>query len=348
MLPTFCTLPKLQKGDKVAIVSPSFAAPGQWPHVYELGLQRLRDVFGLEPVAFPATAKVGAPFTERAADLVAAFEQQNIKAVIASLGGNEQVLYVKKLPTAPFAENPKPFFGFSDNTHFCHHLWMLGIPSYYGASLFTQFSMQGYMDDFTITYLKKALFEGGVVEVLPSKEFNDIGLNWEDPANLTKRRTYEPNEGWYWEGNAPAEGVSWGGCLESIDELLRHHRPLPSLEAAKNIVFFMETSEEMPTHENVHRVLRALGELGYLERFKGFLVGRPQSWDFSLPLSLEARQERREEQRKIVLESIRAYNQLAPVVQNMDFGHTNPQICLPMGRKIRIDTLAKRVFADFS
>lgn len=43
-------LPKLHKGDKVAIVSPSFAASAVWPHVHELGLKRIREVFELEPV----------------------------------------------------------------------------------------------------------------------------------------------------------------------------------------------------------------------------------------------------------------------------------------------------------
>ena len=38
---------KLVKGDKVAILSPSFAAPGRFPDVYKLGLERLETVFGL-------------------------------------------------------------------------------------------------------------------------------------------------------------------------------------------------------------------------------------------------------------------------------------------------------------
>ena len=40
-------LQKLKKGDKVAILSPSFAAPGKWPHVYELGLKHVREVYVL-------------------------------------------------------------------------------------------------------------------------------------------------------------------------------------------------------------------------------------------------------------------------------------------------------------
>ena len=40
-------LSKLKRGDKIAIVSPSFAASAVWPHVHELGLKRLREVFDL-------------------------------------------------------------------------------------------------------------------------------------------------------------------------------------------------------------------------------------------------------------------------------------------------------------
>ena len=129
---------KLSKGDKVAIVSPSFAAPGRFSDVYKLGLERLRTVFGLLPVEYPTTAKLGASGDERAADLIAAFNDPEIKAVIATIGGDDQVTYIKNLPAEPFVNNPKPFFGYSDNSHFCNFLFLNGIPSYYGGSLFTQ------------------------------------------------------------------------------------------------------------------------------------------------------------------------------------------------------------------
>ena len=146
-------LPKLKKGDKVAILSPSFAAPGKWPHVYELGLKRVKEIFGLEPMEFPATKKLGASKEERANDLIAAFQDKEIKAVISSLGGEDQVTYIKDLPVDPFVNNPKPFFGYSDNTHFENFLWLNGVPSYYGGSLFVQFAEQGNMNDYTISFL---------------------------------------------------------------------------------------------------------------------------------------------------------------------------------------------------
>lgn len=90
-------LQKLRQGDKVAILSPSFAAPRKWPHVYELGLKRPQEDFGLVPVEYPTTAQLGASAAERSQDLIAAFEDPEIKAVIASIGGDDQVTYGERV-----------------------------------------------------------------------------------------------------------------------------------------------------------------------------------------------------------------------------------------------------------
>lgn len=340
-------LKKLQKGDKVAILSPSFAAPGRWPHVYELGLQRIREIFELEPVEFPATKKIGASTEERTSDLVNAFEDKNIKAVISSLGGDDQITYIKNLPKEPFINNPKPFFGYSDNTHFENFLWLNGIPSFYGGSLFVQFAEQGKMNKYTIKYLKHALFDEGEIELEASQEYNDIGLDWENPENLSKSRLYEPNAGWMWDGKQNAEGISWGGCVESIDELLRHGVDIPSLSDFENIILLTETSEEIPSADYVHRVYRALGERGILKRVKGLLVGRPKAWEFDKQNNTEQKEAHRKQQREVILEITRKYNPDIPIVQNLDFGHSDPQIPMPYGSKVRIDTQNQKIFANF-
>lgn len=343
----FAQLPKLSPGDKVAILSPSFAAPGKWPHVYELGLSRLRGVFGLEPVEFPTTKRVGASTEDRAKDLIAAFEDPQIKGVITTLGGSDQVTYVKNLPTEPFANNPKPFFGYSDNSHFANHLWLCGIPSYYGGGLFNQFAMQEKMDDVTVKYLKRALFEGGEVELDASPLYNDIGLNWDEPENLNKARVYEENAPWAWDGSTDAEGILWGGCLESVDEMLRHGVRLPTLERFEEVILILETSEEIPTKEYVWRVMRALGGRGILGAVKGILVGRPKAWEFDKQWDAERKALFRERQQETILEVARTYNPTIPVVQNLDFGHTDPQIAMPLGQKARIVSSEKKIFAQF-
>ncbi len=341
------TLPKLSKGDKVAVLSPSFAAPGKWPHVYELGLERIRTVFGLEPVEFPTTRKIGASKEERAADLVAAFEHDDIKAVIATLGGNDQITYVKNLPAEPFKNNPKPFFGFSDNTHFENFLWLQGVPSYYGACLFTQFAMQQKMDPFTVDHLNKALFESGEFELKASDTYNDIGLDWNDPTTLNKTRSYEPSEGWQWDGAGTAVGITWGGCLESIDEILRHGVAMPSVDEFNSIILMTETSEEIPSHEYVHRIYRALGERDLLTRVRGIIVGRPQAYNFDKQLTVDQKRAYREKQRETIISIVREYNPTVPIVLNVDIGHTNPQIPMPYGGAVRIEATEKKIFAAF-
>lgn len=344
---SFVSLRKLQQGDKVAILSPSFAAPGEWPQVYELGLSRLRQDFGLEPVEFPTTRKVGASKQERSRDLIAAFEDQEIKGVITSIGGDDQVTYVKDLPPGPFVHNPKPFFGFSDNTHFMNFLWLQGIPSYYGGALFTQFAEQSRMHAFTLMYLRFALFQAGELELEASDQYNDVDLDWYEPGNLAKERSYQPNEGWYWDGERDAEGITWGGTLESIDEILRHGVAIPTLDDFKRIILITETSEEIPSNDYVFRVYRAFGERGILERVQAILVGRPKAWGFDQRSDEPAKANYRQQQREAILEVVRKYNPYVTIVQNLDFGHTDPQIPLPYGLPARLDCRAKKIYAKF-
>ena len=275
--------------------------------------------------------------------MIDAFENKEIKAVIASIGGDDQVTYIKNLPKEPFINNPKPFFGYSDNTHFINFLWLCGIPSFYGGHLFTEFAMQNEMDEFTIKYLKYALLENGVFELKASPVFNDIDLDWGDSTLLTQKRRYQDNEGWYWNGSVNGEGVTWGGCIESIDELLRHGAAIPAIQDFENIILFMETSEEIPSHDYVRRVLRAFGERGILKNIKGLLVGRPKAWEFGKPNTDEQKEEYKKGQREMVLEIVRKYNEDIPIIQNLDIGHTSPQICLPVGKKLLIDSGSKSI-----
>lgn len=345
----FKDLTKLNIGDTVAILSPSLAAPGIWPHIYERAIKNLKKEFDLVPVEYPATKKLGASKEERSKDLIDAFKDKEINAVIASLGGDDQVTYIKNLPQDVFNNNPKPFFGYSDNTHFCNHLWLSGIPSYYGCTLMDQYAKEEVMNLYTVKYLKYAFFEKGEFEIEPSLEFNDreYEVDWNKPETINDKRTYDKGEGWYWDGNINTSGISWGGCLESIDEILRHGIQIPSLEDFKDIVLFLETSEEKPSNEYVRRVFRALGERGILSNIKALIVGRPASSFREKENTLEERMEYKRKQRETILNIVRVYNKDIPIIQNFDIGHTVPQVCLPMGKMIRIDSGNKKIFTEF-
>jgi muramoyltetrapeptide carboxypeptidase LdcA involved in peptidoglycan recycling len=89
--------PKPQPGDRVAVLSPSAGLPELFPRPFELGLARLRDEFGLVPVEYPATRRMGASAADRAADIHAAFTDPGIVAVIASIGGDDQITVLPQL-----------------------------------------------------------------------------------------------------------------------------------------------------------------------------------------------------------------------------------------------------------
>lgn len=112
----FQKLPKLSPGDQVGVISPSAGLPGIFPWVQDLGLTRMREVFKLNPIEYPTTRTMGAPLKDRARDIMAAFADPNNKAVFTSVGGSDQIRLIKYLDPQIFLDNPKPFFGYSDNT----------------------------------------------------------------------------------------------------------------------------------------------------------------------------------------------------------------------------------------
>jgi len=340
---TFVSLAKPEPGDTVAIVSPSMALPGLFPWVHELGLKRLREEFGLVPKEYPTTRRMGSSYQDRARDLEDAFADPRVKAVLTSVGGEDEIGLIRHLDPAVFQANPKPFFGYSDNTNLHNFLWRLGIPSFYGGSTMVQLGMPGAMLDYTVRSLRQALFGRGVTLVEAADEFTDIELDWTDPANLERHRPMEPNDGLIWDGEADAEGRLWGGCLEVLFGILAAGRFVPDEADLDGVVLYVETSEEMPPPFAVGYFFTALGERGWLERFSGILVGRPKTWTLDRPSDPGPRAAARQAQRDAIVKAVRTYNAHIPVVMNLDFGHTDPQVMVPNGGWARIAPGARTI-----
>jgi muramoyltetrapeptide carboxypeptidase LdcA involved in peptidoglycan recycling len=344
----FTSLQKLNEKDHVAIISPSEGLPGVFPWVQDLGLERMRNIFGLVPKEYPTTRENGSSLRNRARDVMNAFSDKNNKAVFATIGGSDQIMLIKHLDPQVFLDNPKPFFGYSDNTHLHNFLWNLGIPSYYGGGVMNQFGMNHEMYDITIRSLKRALFEVGEFELEISDKYNDEGLDWSDRSSLVKSRKLEDNEGLVWDGPmAITEGILWGGCVESLVVQCATNKYLPNDQDLEGTILVLETAEDIPEHWIVEYLLMGFGERGWFDRFQGVLVGRPKAWEFNKQFSVDQKTEYRRGQREIVLATIRKYNTDIPIVQNVDFGHTDPQIILPLGNRVRLDGSKKKIFATY-
>src|SRR5258708_6507680 len=213
--------PKARHGDRIAVVSPSFAAAGAFPAVHEQAMRRLTEVTGLIPVEYPTTRTVGATPRERAADINAAFADPQIRAILAVIGGEDQITVIPHLDAAVALRDPKPFLGTSDNTNLHHWLWMNGIASFYGGSSQVHLGPGPAVDDVHARSLRAALITGETLEITDPGESEDVGVDWGDPRALECFGEREPAEPWSWYGPARSvTGRTWGGCLEVIEEIL--------------------------------------------------------------------------------------------------------------------------------
>ena len=210
-----------------------------------------------------------------------------------------------------------------------------------------QFAMNVRMHILTVNALRHALFDGGDCELDVAREYNDEDLDWSDPDNLTRPRKMEPNDGLQWDGEVSATGILWGGCVEPLIIQSTAARYLPSDEELDGTILFLETAEDIPEHWIVESLLTGFGERGWFDKFQAVLVGRPKAWEFYKPLTAGQKAAYRRAQREAVLRVVREYNTTIPVVQNLDFGHTDPQIVLPMGRTARVDTGRKKIVLTY-
>ena len=275
--------PKARPGDRVAVVSPAFAAPAVGPAIHEQAMRRLVDLTGLEPVEYPTTRRLGATAEDRAADLNAAFADPTIRAIVATIGGDDQITVIPHLDAELIRRDPKPFVGYSDNTNLHDWLWRQGVASFYGGSTQVQLGSGPRVDPEQASSLRASLLDGGVLELTEPGESQDFGLDWGDPRALTdggERRATEP---WTWAGPATSvTGATWGGCLEAIQWILTAGRGPAEPSALDGGMLLVETSEELIPALEVGRILRSLGERGLLGAVKGVLVARPPASNFDV------------------------------------------------------------------
>ena len=96
-------------------------------------MQRLIEITGLIPVEYPTTRHGSTP-EERARDLNEAFGDPDIRAVLAAIGGEDQITVIPHLDPRLVRADPKPFLGYSDNTNLLNWLWCHGLAGFYGGS----------------------------------------------------------------------------------------------------------------------------------------------------------------------------------------------------------------------
>ena len=232
--------PFLEKGDRIAMISPSsFIDP-------EL-IAKTSDIlwdWGYEPVVGPNVGKseadkyAGTP-KERAEDIIWAFTDPSIKAVLCNRGGYGAIHLAELIPDEVFTASPKWLVGFSDITVLHSMSVSAGVMSIHGTmpSLIATESQ----DQLSIELLRRLL--GGEV---PS-------YTWSGGEFLKKGK---------------AEGILVGGNICTFAPLLLSDKDFTKKD---DIILFIEDVDE--TFHNIDRQWHMLKFSGALDRVKGIILG---------------------------------------------------------------------------
>lgn len=254
---------------------------------------------------------------QRVEDLHRAFADNNVKGILTVIGGFNSNELLPYIDYELLKANPKILCGFSDITALATAITAKCDFITYSGPHFSSFQMTG-AQDYQTAYFKKCLMSEQSYELQPSTKWSDDlwFLNQEN-------RAYEETK-WKVYTYGKATGTLFGGNLCTLN-LLQGTEYMPDLE---NCILFVE-DDELTTPETFARDLTSL--LQVIKGLKGLLIGRFQK---TSKLS--------EQQLHFILDKYPQLKEI-PVLYDMDFGHTQPIMTLPIGGVVRIDLEEKKI-----
>jgi muramoyltetrapeptide carboxypeptidase LdcA involved in peptidoglycan recycling len=328
----FVRPPRLRPGDTVAVLSASWGGPHAYPHVFEAGLDALRVRFGLRVRTYPTTRMsanaLAADPRARAADVEAAFADDGIRGIVASIGGDDSARLLRHLDPELVRAHPKVLLGYSDTTTLLVFAHQLGLVTFHGPAVMAGIAQLAHFPA-AEAHIRAVLFDPvPELDYRPYPAWTDGYRDW-DEGHATEVDELRPHDGWRWlQGTGASTGRLFGGCFEVL-EFLKGSRWWPTEAAWHDRVLFLETSEERPTVQAVQRWLFSYGVQGAFDRISALLVGRARGYDDDEKARLD----------EAILDTVVGQFGATDltIVTNMDFGHTDPQWVLPLGARVGLD-----------
>jgi len=331
---------KLKRTDKVAVVAPSSGKALDFSNVYNEGIKNIEEIFGLTTIEYPTVKMSNDQLYNnpklRAKDINDAFANPSIKGIITAIGGDDSVRILPFLDKEIIQNNPKLFIGYSDASAILTYLNQLGLVSFHGPSVMAGFAQTKYLPRSFENHVNSFLFiDFDTYEYSPYHEYCDGYKDWALTETGGGINDLNINDGWHWiNGKNKISGTLFGGCIEAL-EFLKSTSYWPSADFWNRKILFLETSEEKPTIDQIKRMLRNYGTQGVLNKISALFFGRPIFYSYEEKQLLD----------KMILNVV--VNEFGaseiPIITNMDFGHTDPQLILPLGMEVKINCEAKTV-----
>ena len=255
-----------------------------------------------------------APLADRVADLHDAFADPDVDAVLTVIGGFNANQLLPHLDWELIGSNPKVFCGYSDITALtCAINTMTGLVTYSGPH-YSTFGMRDHFAN-SLRWFTEALFTDDAVVATPADSWTDD--EWYVDQD---QREVRPNDGHWILRSGAAAGSIVGGNLCTLN--LLHGTPwMPDLNDS---VVFVEDDRDSSI-ATFDRDLTSLTQQAGFESVRALFIGR-----FEPHLGMDS------ETLTAIVESNRALDGI-PVIANVDFGHTDPLLTIPVGGHATVD-----------
>ena len=312
------TKPKrLQPGDTIAIVSPSSPPPN--PKNIDRAVEMLKALGYRVKVAANARKRHGflaGSDRERAADLMRAFTDRDVKAILCVRGGHGATRLLPLLDYAAIRRNPKIFVGYSDITALhCALLTKANLVTFHGPMLNADFVVQGFPK-----FIRESFFRTLAQASAPG------GI----------RQGYKAETVSVLRGGV-VRGELVGGNLSLLCSLIG----TPWLPSFRRKILFLEDVNEAPYR--VDRKLTHLLNTGLLQQVAGVAVGLCADCEDATAMR---RGEFRQTLDGVLRERLLPLK--VPVVKGLPFGHVPMNATLPVGVRVTLDGRAGDLILDAS
>ena len=324
--------PALRPGDRVAVVSPAWGGPADLPEPYRRGLEAMRSAgFGLRVMPHAEARRndwVSATAAERAADLMTAFADPDVRGIVCTIGGNHSAQLLPHLDLDVIRTHPTVLCGYSDITTVLQGLHArTGLVGMYGPAVIPQWGAVGGVLPYVADHFASVTGRVEAAGALPRVGYEvhdddfDRAEATETPLRQSPAVPREPLRA------GRAEGPLLAGCLPSC----RHLIGTPWQPDYTGRVLVLETPEPPYQLEDADADLTHLRLAGCLDNLAALVLCRPYRWDAATTSAFH----------DVAMDHVRGLDY--PVLARVEGGHTDPLPTYPIGVRTFVDASAAEI-----
>jgi muramoyltetrapeptide carboxypeptidase len=267
----------------------------------------------------------------RCSELHSAFSDPDVKAIVCTIGGLSANELLPHLDYDLIRKHPKILCGYSDITILHHAFFMqCGLRTFYGPAVIPEFGEAGGPMEFTANHFLEMVTKRVERQSIPRSELHTLQFkNWLSEEEGNGPRTLVPAPQWKWLKAGKVQGKLYGGCLPSLVQLCGT-KYLPDY-TGRVLLLELPEGNKPGTPFSLDAASCAMADLrnaGILEKVAGMVIGRPYMYDETMTAVFE----------KMVIDQ--SYGLEIPILANVDTGHSDPMLTLPLDAMVSLDSEA--------